>query len=37
VTEKIAKKCAKEFRNGDIVNLGVGIPSHIPPHVPKNI
>ncbi|WP_242221813.1 CoA transferase subunit B [Bacillus cereus group sp. BfR-BA-01380] len=37
VRNKIAKRAAKEIQNGMIVNLGIGIPSLIPNHLPDDI
>ncbi|MEH7464532.1 CoA transferase subunit B [Bacillus thuringiensis] len=37
VRNKIAKRAAKEIRNGMIVNLGIGIPSLIPNHLPDDM
>lgn len=33
----IAKRIAKELRHGDVVNLGIGIPTLIANHLPKDI
>ncbi|TYS63600.1 CoA transferase subunit B [Sutcliffiella horikoshii] len=33
----IAKRAAKEIENGMVVNLGIGIPSLVPNHLPDNI
>ncbi|MDD2681717.1 MAG: 3-oxoacid CoA-transferase subunit B [Bacilli bacterium] len=33
----IAKRVAKELRDGDIVNLGIGLPTMVPGYVPKDI
>ncbi len=33
----IAKRVAKEFSNGDVVNLGIGLPTLVGNFVPKNI
>lgn len=35
--ELIAKRAAKELRDGDIVNLGIGLPTMVPDYVPDNI
>lgn len=32
----IAKRAAKEIENGMVVNLGIGIPSLVPNHLPEN-
>lgn len=34
---RIAKRAAEEIKNGMIVNLGIGIPSLVPNHLPKDI
>ncbi|MDD5183436.1 MAG: succinyl-CoA--3-ketoacid-CoA transferase, partial [Bacilli bacterium] len=33
----IAKRVAKELRDGDIVNLGIGLPTMVAEYVPKDI
>lgn len=33
----IAKRIAKELRHGDVVNLGIGIPTLVANHLPKDI
>ncbi|MEH7457367.1 acyl CoA:acetate/3-ketoacid CoA transferase subunit beta [Bacillus pseudomycoides] len=37
VRDKIAKRAAKEIQNGMIVNLGIGIPSLVPNHLPEDM
>lgn len=37
VRNKIAKRAAKEIQNGMIVNLGIGIPSLVPNHLPQDM
>lgn len=37
VRNRIAKRAAKEIKNGMIVNLGIGIPSLVPNHLSTNI
>ncbi|MBQ1515710.1 MAG: succinyl-CoA--3-ketoacid-CoA transferase, partial [Lachnospiraceae bacterium] len=34
---RIAKRAAKEIHNGDVVNLGIGLPTMIPKFVPEDI
>ena len=33
----IAKRCAKELKNGDVVNLGIGLPTMIPSYLPEGV
>ncbi|MEH6936776.1 3-oxoacid CoA-transferase subunit B [Bacillus sp. JJ664] len=35
--QKIAKRAAQEIQNGMIVNLGIGIPSLVPDHLPEEV
>lgn len=35
--ERIVKRAAKEFKNGDFVNLGIGIPTLIPNFLPQGV
>jgi acetate CoA/acetoacetate CoA-transferase beta subunit len=37
VRNRIAKRAAKEIKNGMVVNLGIGIPSLIPDHLPDDL
>lgn len=37
VRNRIAKRAAKEIHNGMIVNLGIGIPSLVPNHLPADL
>lgn len=34
---KIARRAAEEITNGMVVNLGIGIPSLVPNHLPKDM
>ena len=33
----IAKRAAKEFKDGDFVNLGIGLPTMIPAYLPEDV
>ena len=33
----IAKRCAKEFQDGDFVNLGIGLPTQVADYIPDDI
>ncbi|PMU51897.1 acyl CoA:acetate/3-ketoacid CoA transferase subunit beta, partial [Pseudomonas sp. GP01-A3] len=35
--QKIAKRAAQEIKTGMIVNLGIGIPSLVPDHLPDDV
>ncbi|MFB6466125.1 3-oxoacid CoA-transferase subunit B [Cytobacillus sp. Hz8] len=37
IRNKMAKRAAQEIKDGMVVNLGIGIPSLIPNHLPKDI
>jgi len=37
VREVIAKRVAKEFKNGDVVNLGIGLPTLVPNYLPTDV
>lgn len=37
IREIIARRAAREIKDGDVVNLGIGIPTSIPDYLPKGI
>jgi acyl CoA:acetate/3-ketoacid CoA transferase beta subunit len=37
VREVIAKRVAKELKDGDVVNLGIGLPTLVPNYLPEGI
>ncbi len=37
VKEIIARRVAKEFKDGDVVNLGIGLPTLVADYVPDNV
>ncbi len=37
IREIIAKRCALELKDGDVVNLGIGLPTMIPNYLPEGV
>lgn len=37
IREVIAKRVAKELHDGDVVNLGIGLPTLVPNYLPENV
>ena len=35
--ERIARRCAKEFKDGDFINLGIGLPTMVANYLPEDI
>ena len=34
---RIAKRCAKEFKDGEFVNLGIGLPTQVADYIPEDL
>ena len=34
---RIAKRCAKEFKDGDFANPGIGLPTMVADYIPEDI
>jgi len=37
VRHRIARRIAMEFENGDVVNLGIGIPTLVSDYIPEDV
>lgn len=37
IREVIARRCALELRDGDVVNLGIGLPTMVPNYLPEGV
>lgn len=37
IKEKIAKRIARELKNGDVVNLGIGLPTLVANYIPEDV
>ena len=35
--ERIARRCAKEFQDGDFINLGIGLPTQVADYLPDDV
>ncbi len=35
--QRIARRCAKEFKDGDFINLGIGLPTMVADYIPDDI
>ncbi len=35
--ERIARRCAKEFKDGDFINLGIGLPTQVANYLPEGV
>ncbi|MDD6042202.1 MAG: succinyl-CoA--3-ketoacid-CoA transferase, partial [Eubacteriaceae bacterium] len=34
---RIAKRCAKEFKDGEFANLGIGLPTMVADYIPDDV
>ena len=37
IKQKIAARVAKELKDGDVVNLGIGLPTMVPNYLPEGV
>ena len=35
--ERIARRCAKEFKDGEFANLGIGLPTQVADYIPEGV
>ena len=35
--ERIARRCAKEFKDGEFANLGIGLPTQVADYIPAGV
>ncbi len=35
--QRIAKRCAKEFKDGEFINLGIGLPTMVADYIPEDV
>ena len=37
IKERIARRCAKEFKDGDFINLGIGLPTQVANYISEDV